>query len=404
MPTIGPDHSKPAVRVDINSPATVGSAIVLGTIGVLSFIVQPGLVQGFVVARGVSEAAANDLAFVEMVGIAAATILISLIYRNLNWRLIVGLGLALAVIGNVLSALGGATNLFAAARLITGLAEGALISLSFTIVGLSAKTERNLALYLVLLLSYGAVGLWIMPRAIEAVGLEGIFYFWAFLSAVSAITIPHLPPSASSRTEPSGSAVQLGWTFLIAALIGVLLYNVAIGIAWANLFLIGMTIRPDEQAIANALLWSQFVAIGGALTSVLLADRLGRWLPITAGIFVGAASIAILLTDPNYLVFTVAVCLFNFCWNMALPFILAAVGDMDLRGRMMTPAIAVQMAGLAFGPLVAARLLEDARGFAPVESTSVTLFVASFIFLSISMLAARAAGARTVRPAAGLAE
>ena len=42
---------------DVNSRGTITSAIILGTIGVLAFIVQPGLVQGFVVELGLTEAA-----------------------------------------------------------------------------------------------------------------------------------------------------------------------------------------------------------------------------------------------------------------------------------------------------------------------------------------------------------
>ncbi|MCG8443536.1 MAG: hypothetical protein MI723_17165, partial [Caulobacterales bacterium] len=57
---------------DVNAAPTVASAIALGTVGVLSFIVQPGLVQGFVTQFGLSEAAANDLAFAEMAGVALA--------------------------------------------------------------------------------------------------------------------------------------------------------------------------------------------------------------------------------------------------------------------------------------------------------------------------------------------
>ncbi|MEM6851694.1 MAG: hypothetical protein AAF527_08200, partial [Pseudomonadota bacterium] len=59
--------------VDVDSRAAIASAIAIGTLGVLSFIVQPGLVQGFVSELEVSEAAANDLAFREMLGVALAT-------------------------------------------------------------------------------------------------------------------------------------------------------------------------------------------------------------------------------------------------------------------------------------------------------------------------------------------
>ncbi|MEL7030055.1 MAG: MFS transporter, partial [Pseudomonadota bacterium] len=197
-------------NIDVNSPATVGSAIWLGTIGVLSFIVQPGLVQGFVTELGLDEVAANDLAFTEMIGVAAATVAMAFLGRRISWRALVATALGLAAVGNLASGLLDDPTAFRAARFVTGLGEGGLISLSFSVIGLTARTERNLAFYLVLLLSYGAVGLWIMPRAFDAIGLDGIFYVWAALTAASFATVRHLPASVESRDAPSPTATSVG--------------------------------------------------------------------------------------------------------------------------------------------------------------------------------------------------
>lgn len=380
-----------AAPLDIDSTPTIATAIILGTIGVLSFIVQPGLVQGFVVELGLSEVEANDLAFAEMLGVAIATYLTAIASRSVSWRRLVTIGLALAVVGNFASALIGDPFFFRFARFVTGLGEGAIISLSFTVIGLTQKTERNLALYLVLLLTYGAFGLWVMPQAFNAIGLNGIFVAWAILTALAFITVRHVPRSVESRTIVSNTAAQLSTPLLIIALLGILLYNTAIGIAWANLFLIGMEIRPDEQAIANALLLAQFVAIAGALIPVFMETRLGRWRPLVIGIFGGAAFIALLLGDPTYLIFAVAVCGFNFMWNFVLPFILSSISDMETRGEIMTRAIAMQMTGLGFGPFFAARILGEGGGFETVELATITLLIISFVLLAIAKVARRRA-------------
>jgi MFS family permease len=372
-------------ETDVNSRGTISAAIILGTIGVLAFIVQPGLVQGFVVELGLSEAAANDLAFAEMVGVAIATYVVAALGHRVNWRLIVMLSLLLAAAGNLASASESLAGLLGYARFITGLGEGGVISMSFTVIGLTTKTERNLALYLVLLLTYGAFGLWAMPYLFETIGLSGIFVIWAVLTLLSLATVPYLPTSSSASVQVRPSAKTLGVPMVLIAMLGLLAYNSAIGIAWANLFLIGMEIRPDEQAIANALLLSQFVAIAGALAAVALEVRLGLKKPIFFGIFGGAAAIALLLGSPGYALFAVSVALFNFLWNFVMPFILTAVGDMDERGEIMTYAIAMQMTGLGFGPFIAARILDTGSGFQSVFATSIVLLVGSFLLLSIPM-------------------
>jgi len=386
-------------EIDVDAPASVASAVVLGTVGVLSFIVQPGLVQGFVTELGLSEVAANDLAFTEMSGVALATVITAALSPRANWRILISVCLVLAAAGNVASAVFAEPGLFRAARFATGLGEGGIISLSFAAVGLTAKTERNLAFYLVLLLTYGALGLWAMPRAFDAIGLSGVFLIWAGLTAASFTTVPFLPASVDSRTQPSATAARVAPALLGVALLGVLVYNTAIGVAWANLFLIGMSVRPDEQAIANALLISQFVAVAGALAALFLAERLDRWGPIALGVLGGAAAIGLLLTKPNYLLFAVAVSAFNFLWNMVLPFILAAVSDMDETGHAMAPAIAMQMIGLGFGPFFAARILGEGGGFAAVETMTITLLIVSLALLAIPMAAQRRALAGRAGPA-----
>ena len=86
-------------EVNVNSRSAIVSAMILGTVGVLSFIVQPGLVQGFVTELGLSEAQANGLAFSEMIGVALATVVIVVLGRFANWRLLLTIGLLLSTLG-----------------------------------------------------------------------------------------------------------------------------------------------------------------------------------------------------------------------------------------------------------------------------------------------------------------
>ena len=146
-----------------------------------------------------------------------------------------------------------------------------------------------------------------------------------------------MPISSASQEESRPSAVQLGIGWLILALFSVFAYNAAIGLAWANLFLIGMDIEPNEQTVANGLLIAQFAGIAGALGAVYLSDRIGSfWKPFSLGVIVAAVCIAFLLAEPSILIFGIAVSGFNALWNFTLPYLLSIVGDMDSKSRMMT--------------------------------------------------------------------
>jgi predicted MFS family arabinose efflux permease len=370
--------------IDVNSRSAVLSAIALGTLGVLSFIVQPALVQGFVAHLGLSESDAVNLAGLEMLGVALATIYLALPRDNRNWRMSLAAGLALAIIGNIASTLLAGSPQLWLARLVAGLGHGAIISLSFTFVGLTARVDRNVAWYLVALLSYGALGLGIMPALLDRIGLAGLFSIFAVLLSAGAITLRFVPVSSAARAEPSPTARQLAPGLLGVGLAGVLAYNMAQGIAWAILFLVGIGAGHGEPEVAQALFVSQVFAVLGALGSVFLAERLGRRLPIAFGILAGAACIVLLLGKPGLAMFLVAVCGFNLLWNFVLPFILGAVGDFDAHGRMMGPAIAMQMIGLGAGPLLAAQLIGEGS-YRSAELACIGLFLVSYVLLSIPM-------------------
>ena len=374
---------KESKSIDVNSRGTIAAGLILGTIGVLSFIVQPGLVQGFVSVLGLSEADANFLASIEMAGIALATIIAIFLTPNLSWRTITGIAIIIAVAGNLFSATGDNQTILQIARFITGLGEGLIISLSFTIIGLTQKTERNLALYLALLMTYGAFGLWVMPLAFQTIGLKCIFIIWAILSLLALFTLKYVPISDASQEEFRPSAIQLNIGWLILALLAVFAYNAAIGLAWANLFLIGMDIVPNEQTIANTLLIAQFAGIAGAVGAVYLSDRIGSWKPLSFGVIVAAMCIALLLGEPSILIFGIAVSGFNGLWNFTLPYLLSIVGDMDTKSRMMTLAIAIQMIGLGSGPYLASKLFKAGLGFKEMEIITVVALVGSIIILAI---------------------
>lgn len=364
--------------VQINSRSAILSFILLGTVGVLSFIVQPGLVQAFVTELGLSESEANGLAFAEMLGVALATVVMIFASRVISWRILLTAGLVIAAMGNLGSAFGSAGNL-GAIRFVAGLGEGIIITLGFMFLGLTRNTERNLALNLVLLLTYGALGLWAMPTVLAGIGLKGVFLIWALINIVALATVKFVPRSMEIIEEPSPQAVQVKWVFIGVALLACFLYNTAIGVAWANLFLIGMDIKPDEQAIANALLIAQFVAIPGALLAFVIARKIPRNILVGGGILLAAVAITPLLGGPDYMKFVIAVSAFNFMWNLALPFILSAVSDMDEKGRAMPAVIACQMLGLGFGPAIAASLLGNNQGFDSIKMITIYLLIASFV-------------------------
>jgi len=362
------------------------AAIILGTVGVLSFIVQPGLVQGFVTEYGLSEAIANELAFMEMIGIAVSTILTALIADRISWRVQSVVGLVIAASGYAMSGWAAGGDDLALARFIAGFGSGVIISISFTVVGATSRAEHNIGLYLVLLLIYGALGLWAMPSVLDAAGFDTVFYGWAITCLVAILSALRLPVSAtegagSQAQRQSAAPARAPLAAIALTMAGILVYNVSVGIAWANLFLIGVDAGIAEQPIANALLICQFTAVGGALGAVWLAERVRNLWPVLIGTVGGAGALALTLGQPGFVAFLLALIAFNTFWNFGMPFILGLAAGLTPSGRMMSSAIACQMIGLAFGPLAASALLGGISSFEPVKLLAIlTMLTAMLLF------------------------
>ena len=91
------------MAVDINSRMTLFAAFYMGVVGPEVFIIQPGVVQGFVEYLKFTEQEAGYIASAEMWGIALTTIAMTFLSGRFNWRHVVSVSLVLVMLGNLAS-------------------------------------------------------------------------------------------------------------------------------------------------------------------------------------------------------------------------------------------------------------------------------------------------------------
>ncbi len=382
----------------MNTRAALATAILLGVIGPEVFIVQPGFVQGMVALVGFSEQAAGAVASVEMFGIAATTILLTFAAHRMNWRTIIVFSLLTIFAANALCVFTTDLTVFTALRFVAGLGAGGLVSLSFACVGLTDNPDRNFGFMIMWVLVYGAIGLWLMPGAYELGGMALVLWFFALFPLVALPFVKYLPRSGEQVAEVDAQAVNLSLPLKGAALFAMLAYFVAQGVVWAYLFLIGLDGGLGEQQVANGLMLSQFAGIAGALLAALLSNRLGRALPLTLGVLGGAVCLSFLTGQFSFLKFALTVGIYNFAWNLTHPFLLAAMASFDRRGRVVVYAVAMQMAGLAIGPGLAAAAIGEGS-MQPVLSMGAVFFVLSLVLILPPVIAqARAATGLPAEP------
>tara|TARA_R110001592_G_scaffold363372_1_gene685948 strand:+ start:48136 stop:49305 length:1170 start_codon:yes stop_codon:yes gene_type:complete len=375
-------------RVDVNSPKSLFSAIYLGVVGASVFIIQPGFIQGLVQLFGFSEQQAGYTASAEVWGIALTTVLMALGGHNFSWLKILRWSIALFAVGNLLSLMTREATVFSLLRFLTGLGAGGLISLSFTIVGITRLPDRNFGYLIMGVLTYGALGLWVLPTALDTVGMTGLIIFFALFAVTGWPCLQHMPDSGEEHLQVEADAVDLAGVFRWLAILAMFTYFFAQGVIWAYLFLIGMNGGVSEQGVANGLMLSQFLGIAGAFVAALAGRRFGRIIPLAIGIIGGAVVLVYLYGQFTALVYAVTVCVYNFAWNMTHPYLLAGMASFDRHGRVVVYAVAAQMLGLAIGPAFAASLLTQGD-YSRVISAGIILFLISYALILPPLIAHR---------------
>ncbi len=373
-------------RVDVNSPLSLFAAIYLGVIGASVFIVQPGFIQGLVQLYGFSEQQAGYTASAEVWGIALTTVLMALGGHNFSWLRILRWSIVMFALGNLLSLVTTDVTAFSIIRFLTGIGAGGLISLTFTIIGITRLPDRNFGYLIMGVLTYGALGLWVLPTALETVGMTGLIVFFALFAATGWPCLPHMPDSGVEHLQVEEDAVDLAGIFRLFAIAAMFTYFFAQGVIWAYLFLIGTNGGVSEQGVANGLMLSQFLGIGGAFVAAMAGRRFGRIIPLAIGIIGGAVVLVYLYGQFTALVYAVTVCVYNFAWNMSHPFLLAGMASFDRHGRVVVYAVAAQMLGLAVGPAFAASLLSEGD-YSRVINAGIGLFLLSYLLILIPLIA-----------------
>lgn len=372
----------------MNHPLSLISTIFIGIVGAAVFLVQPGYVQGLVEYYGFTDKEAGYLASADMLGMAITSITISFKITHMRWRPLITFSLIIMVLGNLMSASVTDFHTLMGLRFIIGLGEGGVVPLTFAAIAMTRHQDRNFGLYIAGCLIYGALGLITMPQAFSWWGMEGIFIFFAVFSA-SALMLVQFMPHVGREEQHNQKTTHISPLLVISALLAMFCYFIAQGIAWAYLFLMGTAGGLNEQAVANGLTICQFLGIAGALTATLLAGKFGRAIPLSIGILLGIFSLALLFNDMSFMLYAVAVSLFNYSWNMVHPYLLASMASFDDTGKVVIWAVALQTLGLGIGPFIGASVITSGV-YDNVSWASIMFFALSLILILPPIIASGA--------------
>ena len=375
----------PAGTVDLNSTRLLLSVILLHLIGPQAMMIQPAFVEGLVSQLGFTASDSGYVAAAENTGKAVQSLLMMVLITRVNWRYLYYGALSVLLVGNLVCFVIEGAQAFRVVRFFTGAATGTIVPLSYVIVGLTAKTERNFGFLMVSLMVYGAFVFFALPSVFSAVGFNGIIVIFAAFAISGFPVVRNMPTAGEERKDTDENAVTLSWGLRGMALAAMFTYFLATFGVWVFMSLIGKNAGLDDQTVGNAMMLTQFAGIAGALIVIGLGKRVGRAIPLALALIGSVGALYVLSGATTAFGFTLSACLFNLLWNTTHPYLLSAQASFDRSGRQVSYAVALQMMGIAAGPAVGAAIVESGT-YAQVIWLSMALMVVTFALIQPPVL------------------
>jgi MFS transporter, DHA1 family, inner membrane transport protein len=335
--------------------------LALGIAAAAPSIIFPGIVGALEMSGRYSAASAASVVAVEMAGMLVAALLVSWSGARLPFRRIAAFGVVTFVVADLAAAVLPPLELLRALRFVAGLGEGAGIAAMAAMAASRAAPERYFAASVACNLAAGALLLQLLPGITAALG-GGVFVAMALVSVPALLLLPALPQTTgvSVGMASAGTPIQplvVSWPVVFACL-GTLLFFAAISAAWSMVApaaaRAGLAFDDAAQILATATL----AGIATGLFASWIGPRVARHWALLLGTGALALALARLAAGPAAGSFLLVTLWLMVSYVFALPFYLGTVAALDRSGRVAAFSMALQFAGLAIGPALAASLPE----------------------------------------------
>ena len=339
----------------------VCAAIYVNVTGAQLVVVQPAYVLGLVEYRALTSSQAGMVVSVESFGFLLMAVAMIYLRRMADWRLLTRILLLTYIAANALSLIANDPYLYACIRFVAGIGGGGLITLGFVVLGLTRSPDRNFGYNVMCVMIYGLLVMPFLPLAYSTFGFSSILILFAGFAAVAFPLVSCLPEAGGPEESDDPSEASAPLNVRLLGLAAIFCYWTAQGAVWSYLFLIGTSAGITEQLVANSLSISQAAGFAGAATVAAVSLRFGRSIPLALALMSTVIVLVVMIGPVNALLLVVVVCVYNYAWNMADPFLLGTSANLDKSGANVFQAIAARKLGFTVGPAIAALVVTEGQ-------------------------------------------
>ena len=384
MPQFFDGQRVPFDSNDPNSKGRVALIVLFSSVVGALLLMAPAVASQLQLQLGLNPSQTGDLFSAELGAMSFASIPALWWMRKFNIRTMSTIFGTVFIVGNISSAYIGEYGTLLAIRFCTSLAGGSLMVLCMSLAAQTKDRNRVYGLWVMGQLSFGAIGLAVLPHFFDTFGIGIVYWVLAILMIVALPLVRFLPQRNIAADHISDEQTGPTPKYVLRAALGlvaVLAFYISLSGIWtfvggiAGASLIGTETSSVILSIATVL------GIAGSALATVLGDRPNTRTNLLVGYLAMTLSVALLAGMPGLLRFAAAALLFKFTWTFILPYIMSTLSGLDRSGRLVNLANIAIGGGFALGPFMGGRLVESAGGYGTLITVSVTGLLLSLILI-----------------------
>jgi predicted MFS family arabinose efflux permease len=276
--------------------------------------------------------------------------------NRINWKRFVGVAIVLCCVMNILCVWFHTLGVLCALRFCAGLASGVAYSSLLTLLSRVPDTARGFSIVIFAQVIANAIVLAVFPAIDTVWGPGGLFVTIAVVMAATLVIVPSLPGrdprlSAASPSTPPEHPRAAGVAVMAAlCLAAVALVYVAIGSYGAYAERMGISFGLSAELVHHLLTASVLLSSVGCIAAYRLSRSVGQSRPLLAALGVLSVILLIHTGSPNPVMYILALCVVQVCWNFIDIFQLGTLAIVDPTGRSAALVPAAQGVALAAAP------------------------------------------------------
>ena len=334
---------------------------IFATAGLFYVNLGGSFLSAFVDGLNIQRDAAGFIVSANKYGAAFGGLLAAIFIKKLVWRKSAYILILLLISTDIISSQISNANLLIFIRFLHGSIGGFLVGIGLSVIARTSFPDKVFGMLMVVQYSFGSVGIFTVPRLVDAFGYSAVFFVLITFSIMTLLILPMIPDPAEKKVavNKSGKLSFRAKALLTVCLMSLFLFQASnMGVA-DFAFELGKDIDLTNNEISNLLTIANVISISGGVLAYLIATRFGRTLPLLIGFSIASLFTYLLNFSENITIYFIANSVTGITWGFVIPYLLGLAATFDKYGQMAALAGFVSKIGLASGPLIASFLIID---------------------------------------------